>query len=524
MQDSDSQTEMSEHSSSEYRILNVDDNEAKRYVTSRTLRSAGYEVTEASTGRECLELATTDPPDLIILDVGLPDINGFDVCEQLKSDPRTGSIPVLHLSASYTSLEDKIEGLKHGADAYMTQPMQPREFVATVRSLLRMQNAENELRVRREQLSLAQKKVRMGTWEWDFETDRITLSASLPPLHGRVAKTEQLSFQEWMQSVHPDDRWQIQKRLEAAKAGQSDYDVEFRSIWRDGSIHWIAARGAIFRDLRGQPVRMLGISLDISERKFNEAALRESERLLAAGRMAATVAHEINNPLAAIMNIVFLLRKNESLDENARELVDWADRELARVSYIVRQTLGFYRSGEGSSPVSVRDVTSDVLGLLASRIREISLRVFVSLECAGIVTGHFTEVRQIISNLLINALEAGERDGKVFVRVTPSRSWKEISKRGVRIYIHDNGSGISRDTIAKIFQPFFSTKSEKGTGLGLWVIRSLITKYRGTVSVHSTNFPLRCTSFSVFLPTDSGLERKPKEWVESQVERLQAIS
>jgi len=167
--------------SSSYRILNVDDNEAKRYVTSRILRNAGYQVIESGSGRDCLELAAAEPPDLVVLDVGLPDLNGFTVCERLKSDPRTSSTPVLHLSASYTSLDDKLEGLTHGADAYMTQPMQPREFIATVRSLLRMHEAEGELRIRREQLDLAQKKVRMGTWEWDLETWTIHLSSSVPP-------------------------------------------------------------------------------------------------------------------------------------------------------------------------------------------------------------------------------------------------------------------------------------------------------------------------------------------------------
>lgn len=496
------------------KILNVDDTEAKRYVTSRILRNAGFDVIEAARGQGCLQTAVTERPDLIVLDVQLPDLHGFEVCHRLKSDPRTSSIPVLHLSASYTRPEDRVRVYEQGADAYMSQPVEASEFVATVRSLLRMVEAERQLRDSRERFDLAQQKVRLGSWEWNIVTDQMSWSNSFASLHGIDNTKSFNSFEQWLELVHAEDRDNVRKAIQAALAGDKDYDVEFRALRPDGKISWIAARGALFRDDDDKPTRMLGISFDVTNRKRAEEALKETQRLVGAGRMAASVAHEINNPLAAVVNIIYLLRNNKSLDPDAARLVEWAERELSRVSYIVGQTLGFYRQSDLPSGVNLRDTVKDVFQLLQSKIDACSIDVYVSYECQGIVNGHSTEIRQIISNLVINALEAMPPKGKLFVRVTPSRDWKDHGRPGVRLYIHDNGTGIPVSVRAQIFEPFFSTKSDKGTGLGLWVIRNIIEKYRGSIHMRSSVGQCGGTSFSVFLPTTSGLEPIEEEYWE----------
>jgi signal transduction histidine kinase len=218
------------------------------------------------------------------------------------------------------------------------------------------------------------------------------------------------------------------------------------------------------------------------------------------------VAHEINNPLAAVVNIIYLLRNNKSLDADAARLVEWADRELSRVAYIVGQTLGFYKQSERPVAVSVREAVLDVFELLKKKLQEGSVEAYTSFECEGIVHGHYTEVRQIISNLVINAMEAMPPKGKLCVRVSPSRNWRHNGEPGVRIYVHDNGPGIPNDTRNQIFEPFFSTKTDKGTGLGFWVIRSIVEKYGGSIRMRSTVGKDAGTSFSVFLPTTGGLE------------------
>jgi len=489
------------------RILNVDDTEAKRYVTSRTLRNAGFEVIEANTGQECLEVAVAEHPDLVVLDVLLPDLHGFEVCHRLKSDPRTRNIPVLHLSASFTRPEDRVKGYDQGADAYMSQPVDPAEFVATIKSLLRMVDAERQLRDSQERFDLAQQKVNLGSWEWNIATDQITWSNALASLHGIEDVSSFPSFEQWLQLVHADDREMIRSALRAALAGEKDYDVEFRTIRPDGSAQWVAARAALFRDVSGKPVRMLGISLDVTNRKRSEEAIKETQRLVGAGRMAASVAHEINNPLAAVVNIIYLLRNNKSLDADAATLVEWADRELSRVAYIVSQTLGFYRQSDRPAAVNVREAVLDVFELLKKKLETSSIEAYTSFECEGIIHGHYTEVRQVISNLVINALEAMPQNGKLCVKVSPSRDWKRHGAPGVRLYVHDNGSGIPPSARSSIFEPFFSTKSDKGTGLGLWVIRSIVEKYGGSIHMRTSVGKCAGTSFSVFLPTTRGLDR-----------------
>lgn len=488
------------------KILNVDDTETKRYVTSRTLRNAGFEVIEATTGHECLAMAVTDHPDLIVLDVLLPDLHGFAVCHQLKSDPRTKSIPVLHLSASFTRPEDRVKGYEQGADAYMSQPIDPSEFVATIKSLLRMVEAERQLRDSQERFDLAQQKVSLGSWEWNIVTDQVTWSNSLANLHGVENVSNFPSFESWLDLIHPEDREAVRSGIRSALTGEKQYDVEFRSVRPDGREQWIAARGALFRDESGKPTRMLGISLDVTNRKRAEEAIRETQRLVGAGRMAASVAHEINNPLAAVVNIIYLLRNNKSLDPDAARLVEWADRELSRVAYIVSQTLGFYRQSDRPVAVSIREAVADVFELLKGKLQALSIEAYVSVECEGIIHGHSTEIRQVVSNLVINALEAMPSNGRLHLKVTPSRDWNHDGQPGVRIYVHDNGSGIPATAKAQIFEPFFSTKTDKGTGLGLWVIRSIVEKYGGSIHMRSSQGLRPGTSFSVFLPTSQGLE------------------
>ncbi len=251
--------------------------------------------------------------------------------------------------------------------------------------------------------------------------------------------------------------------------------------------------------------KMMTVRLrDVTERIRTENVLRLNEKLAATGRLAATIAHEINNPLESVTNLLFLLQYHTGLDDIAREYVTTASAELARVVHIARQTLGFYRDSSAPVPVKVSTVLEDVLDLYSRKAQARNIDIGREFEYDSVVIGFPGELRQIFSNLVSNALEAIAHDGKVRVHVYRSRLWQDGRRDGVRVTIADNGPGISEQHRSKVFEPFFTTKSEKGTGLGLWVARGIVQKHGGAINVHSTTRAGRHgTCFSVFLPADT---------------------
>ncbi len=257
--------------------------------------------------------------------------------------------------------------------------------------------------------------------------------------------------------------------------------------------------------------RMLTVRLrDITERVRTENVLRLNEKLAATGRLAATIAHEINNPLESVTNLIFLLQYHDGLDDTARQYVNTAASELARVVHIARQTLGFYRDTSAPVPVRISGLLQDVLDLYSRKAANREIQVEPQFEYDAVVEGFPGELRQIFSNLVANAIEAIGRRGKLRIHVHRSHLWRN-GREGVRITIADNGPGISSECRQRIFEPFFTTKSEKGTGLGLWVARGIVQKHGGAISVHtSTRFGHSGTAFAVFLPgshrADKGLE------------------
>jgi PAS domain S-box-containing protein len=240
---------------------------------------------------------------------------------------------------------------------------------------------------------------------------------------------------------------------------------------------------------------------DIEERKRTEEYLRRSERLAATGRLAATIAHEINNPLAAVTNVLYLLSTDPRLDPNLKEYAQVAQSEISRVAHITKQTLAFHRDANLPVRVNLNDLAESVLYLYGQQLRAKSLRVHKEIDFNGDVIGFPNELRQVISNIFENAIEASPQSGQVRLRVYSSHEHMNSHKPGVRIIIADDGPGIRHDNAQRIFEPFFTTKGEKGTGLGLWVCQGIIQKHGGFIRMRSsTNGRHSGTVFSIFLP------------------------
>ncbi|HLJ79445.1 MAG TPA: HAMP domain-containing sensor histidine kinase, partial [Acidobacteriaceae bacterium] len=233
------------------------------------------------------------------------------------------------------------------------------------------------------------------------------------------------------------------------------------------------------------------------------AMLRENQKLITIGRLAALISHEINNPLEAVTNLLYLVSEEKDLPDRAKEYLSLAQRELERVGQISRQTLNFSR--ETTTPVSthIDELMEEVLTLYGRRIADKSLQVDRQYSCPGEALVFPGEMRQVLSNLITNAIEASSTRGRLRVRIRCARNWSDPGVRGIRISVGDTGTGIPAEVQRRLGEPFFTTKGQRGTGLGLWVTRSIIQRYGGDIHLRSSTARHRHgTVFSIFLPTN----------------------
>ena len=267
----------------------------------------------------------------------------------------------------------------------------------------------------------------------------------------------------------------------------------------------LMSAGRILSDT-GETVGCVITLLDISERKIIEDALRRSEKLAAAGRIAGTLAHEINNPLSAVTNVLYLLQ-NSGLDPVSQRYVDLAAGELARVAHIARNTLSFYREAAAPVPVKLGDVLQSVLELYSRQITDKNLVIRKHFKHDAQVRNFPGELRQVFSNLVVNAIDALPHGGEMILSVRAAKDW-QTGREGVRVDVADRGCGISPDHRGRLFEPFFTTKGERGTGLGLWVTQGIIHKQGGSIHVKSSiKAGHSWTIFSVFVPSIASHER-----------------
>lgn len=274
-------------------------------------------------------------------------------------------------------------------------------------------------------------------------------------------------------------------------------------VSRDGREISIDDSGAPIRDSLGKMIGIVLVFRDISDRRVSEAAMMRAEKLAAAGRLAATVAHEVNNPLEGLTNLVFIARRSDDMEE-IRHLLAQAETELSRIAHITRQSLGFYR--ETTMPLHFKpaDVVREVTEFYALRARALGVSFVVTGSTERHILGAPGELRQVLSNLIANSLDACQAGASIRVHIASAIDPRNPLDKGVRISVIDTGQGIHPNHLRSIFDPFFTTKKETGTGLGLWVSRELIEKHGGTLRVRSTTMERSGSVFSIFLPERGG--------------------
>jgi PAS domain S-box-containing protein len=300
----------------------------------------------------------------------------------------------------------------------------------------------------------------------------------------------------------------VAKVLRSGKiVGLANHTVLIR---RDGAEFPIEDSAAPIRDKQGNIEGVVLVFHDASEQRKMEHVLRTNERLATTGRLAATIAHEIHNPLDAVGNLLYLIGHGTK-EDSTREFVSDASRELVRVTQMTQQMLSFQREAKNPILVNIAEVLDSVVALYDRKINAAGIDLRKQFEADIQLLAFPGELRQVFANLLGNAIEAiGKRTGIIALHAFRSRNW-QTGQAGIRVVVSDNGPGIPANVCNKIFEPFFTTKGEGGTGLGLWITSDILHKHQGTIKVRTNTQP-NCsgTHFSVFFPSEMEPEAPPK--------------
>jgi signal transduction histidine kinase len=477
-------------------VLNVDDDAANRYAITRLLRLGNFEVSEASSGSEALAKVRAERPDVVVLDVNLPDLSGHEVCARIKADPDLAGISVLQLSAIAVRSADRVTGLDSGADGYLTMPVEPEELIATVRALMRARRAEEE--------------ARHAALSWRATFDAIGEGVAV-----LGSESELLQMNRAMALMFPEPP-KIDSSFPAALDSAFDLDLSSTASLFTSTRRELREFGVVGRWLRfvSDPIvedgivtgRVLTVS-DLSEQRRLEDDLRQHVAMLAESdrrkdEFLAMLGHELRTPLSAISAALYNLNQpDEPVDP--KWLREVASRQVEQLARLVDDLLDVSRITKGKIQLrkeavdvrrTIRDVQHAAEPLIESKQQ--TLEISVPDETLG-VHGDSARLEQIVSNLVNNAAKYTRSGGRV--RVIAEGDQHEVS-----ILVADNGSGIAPELLPRIFELF--TQGEQpmdrpagGLGIGLTVVRSLVKLHGGTIEAFSAGVD-QGSSFILRLP------------------------
>nr|WP_315251676.1 response regulator [uncultured Duganella sp.] len=469
-------------------ILNVDDNDGARYVKTRILQSAGFQVIEAANGTDALELARQRLPALVLLDVKLPDISGIEVCRRIKADVSTCTVLVLQTSAALIGRDDKIRGLDGGADNYLAAPIEADELIANVNALLRLQRVQMDLRNSEERFRQLTDNIEDVFWMFQLQDHQLLYaSPAYERLFGGTLARLQASPDDWLNAVHADDRAAVAARWDSLADGL--YDQEYRLAPRDGAMRWVRDRAFLVRDDSQQPYRIARITSDISERKNMEGLLLAADDNK--NDFLATLAHELRNPLSPIRNAVTLMTnappEQHEVHRNAREVIL---RQVGHLTHLVDDLLDVARISEGKLTLRQQDVelhavVEPALETVKSLIEQRTHTLTVALPPQPVwLHGDPVRLAQIVGNLLHNAAKFTDPGGQIRLEVTLPEAQR------LRITVSDNGIGITSYNLERIFGMFAQGAATQdrvhdGLGIGLSLVSTLMEMHGGTVQAYS---------------------------------------
>lgn len=484
-------------------VLLVEDNHDDAVLLERHLRRSGFEpsVRRVETAAEMLAALAASVPDVVIADYNLPRFSGP---EALILARRSGlDLPFIMMSGAISE-ETAVESMRAGAQDYVTKQNLARLIPVLEREL-------REAQARRSRVA-AEHALAVSEARFHRLVDAMPLGLLISHASGQITYANAAAERLLKFNSAELLRGEITLGSICSVLSSPFADLAMRATEEPFEASCVTATGDTVEVLVGiaflnrdetSGERELAVFIaDLSHQKRSEEVLRRTEKLAVAGRLAAAIAHEINNPLAAITNCLYLVNQTE-LTEEGRSYLEIAQKELDRVAQITVQTLRFHRQSTRPIPTDATELIETVLALFESRIRRQNVVVERRNRGSVAITAYEGELRQVIVNLLGNAIDAMPAGGILHIRTAHSRDW-HTGAEGLALTIGDKGSGMTADTLRHLFVPFYSTKGITGTGLGLWVSKEIIDRHHGCVSVRTRlrtdEAAMAGTVFRIFLP------------------------
>lgn len=516
--------------SNRLRVLLVEDNPDDALLLERHLRRNGYapEMIRVETEPEMLQqLQQTELPDVILADYHLPSFSGPAALKLLHSSGF--DIPFIMFSGA-VSEETAVNSMRSGAHDYVSKQNLARLIPALERERAEAATRRNS--------RLAERALKASENRFRSLVEALPLGLLISDASGKIIYANraierilgQINGKPLLHELRLSDLSPILsehlKSLTLTPKDTEPFEVSF-SRMEGEPVEALIGMSVLDPESTNGDRQIAIFVADLSLQKRSEEIIRQTEKLAVAGRLAASISHEINNPLEAVTNCLYLLAQSD-LPGDARYYLDLAQQELNRVSQITVQTLRFYRASTRPAQVDVHELIDTVLLLLDSRIRQMEIRVVCDLRAGSTVMAHDGELRQVIVNLISNAMDAIAEGGQITIRSRSTRNW-HLDREGISLTIADNGVGIEESIRNRIFEPFFSTKGITGTGLGLWISKEIVAKHHGSIQVRSRGIASgqpSGTVFRIFIPLlqEASLEGASSEESPPKLEGLRSLS
>ena len=475
---------------------------------------------QAGTIASFLTDASSDTPlgPLLIAEEALNQDSIHALASFVEGQPSWSDLPILILTGNGRetpqSARLQAERLPLGSPVLLERPIRTATLLSSVQAALRartrqyeIRTAVAELKAERELLTAMLDNLPVGVILANASGEIVRGNRQVEDIvrHPLLRSATFEDHGEWV-AYHPDGRRVAGEEfplVRAMRAGHPLPPEEYLYERGDGTRAWVSLSAAPILSDSGEVMGGVVAMTDIDRQKKGEAALNQNEKLAAVGRLAASISHEINNPLEAVTNLLYLARQSQSDPDSIKGFLDSADQELSRVSQIVSHTLRFHRQSTKPRVLTPEELLAPTLGLYAGRLVNSNISMISQQRGSDLISCYEGEIRQVINNFVGNAIDAMKLGGRLIIRTSRAYSWKKGST-GVRITIADTGHGIPADAVGRIFEAFYTTKGINGTGLGLWISRGIAEKHDGFIQVRTkVGVEASGTVFSLFLPIAS---------------------